>query len=59
MGYLAGERSKNDASLRRAMVYGSVWGASQWRNSAWSAAALERSENTPGHALCKLTQFKL
>ena len=61
MGYLAGAGSTNDASLRRAMVYGSVLGS--FTVERFGLERLLKLKKTEIHArarhFLKLTQFKL
>ena len=61
MGYLAGVGNKNDASLRRAMVYGSVLGS--FAVEQFGLDRLRKLKKTEIHArarhFAKLTQFKL
>ena len=61
MGYLASERSRSDASLRRAMVYGSVLGSfAVERFGLERLLTLKRSEiHARARHFAKLTQFKL
>jgi len=61
MGYLAGNRDKADASLRRAMVYGSVMGS--FAVEKFGLDRLRHLKKREIHArarhFAKLTQFKL
>jgi sugar/nucleoside kinase (ribokinase family) len=61
MGYLAGRGDKSDASLRRAMVYGSVLGS--FAVEEFGLERLRRLKRSEIHArarhFAKLTQFKL
>jgi sugar/nucleoside kinase (ribokinase family) len=61
MGYLAGRGDKTDASLRRAMVYGSVLGS--FAVEEFGLDRLRRLKRSEIHArarhFAKLTQFKL
>jgi sugar/nucleoside kinase (ribokinase family) len=61
MGYLAGRGDKTDASLRRAMVYGSVLGS--FAVEEFGLERLRRLKRSEIHArarhFAKLTQFKL
>ena len=61
MGYLAGCGDKSDASLRRAMVYGSVLGS--FAVEEFGLERLKRLKRSEIHArarhFAKLTQFKL
>jgi sugar/nucleoside kinase (ribokinase family) len=61
MGYLAGSRDKSDASLRRAMVYGSVLGS--FAVEKFGLERLRHLKRAEIHArarhFAKLTQFKL
>ena len=61
MGYLSGRGDKGDASLRRAMVYGSVLGS--FAVEQFGLDRLRRLKRTEIHArarhFLKLTQFKL
>jgi sugar/nucleoside kinase (ribokinase family) len=61
MGYLAGCGGKNDAALRRAMVYGSVMGS--FAVEKFGLDRLRHLKRTEIHArarhFAKLTQFKL
>jgi sugar/nucleoside kinase (ribokinase family) len=61
MGYLAGSGQKNDAALRRAMVYGSVLGS--FAVEEFGPERLRKLKMTEIHArarhFLKLTQFKL
>jgi len=61
MGYLAGNGDKSDASLRRAMVYGSVLGS--FAVEEFGLDRLRRLKRSEIHArarhFAKLTQFKL
>jgi len=61
MGYLAGNGDKSDASLRRAMVYGSVLGS--FAVEEFGLDRLRRLKRNEIHArarhFAKLTQFKL
>jgi sugar/nucleoside kinase (ribokinase family) len=61
MGYLAGNGSKSDAALRRAMVYGSVLGS--YAVEKFGLDRLRRLKRAEIHArarhFAKLTQFKL
>ena len=61
MGYLAGAGQKNDAALRRAMVYGSVMGS--FTVEKFGLDRLRSLKRTEIHArarhFLKLTQFKL
>jgi sugar/nucleoside kinase (ribokinase family) len=61
MGYLAGAGDKSDASLRRAMVYGSVMGSfTVERFGLDRLKTLKRSEiHARARHFAKLTQFKL
>ena len=61
MGYLAGARSTNDASLRRAMVFGSVLGSFAVEKFGLERLRhLKRSEiHARARHFAKLTQFKL
>ena len=61
MGYLAGAGSKTDASLRRAMVYGSVLGSFAVEKFGLDRLrTLKRSEiHARARHFSKLTQFKL
>jgi len=61
MGYLAGSGRSNDATLRRAMVYGSVLGSFAVEEfGPERLRKLKRSEiNTRARHFLKLTQFKL
>src|SRR5260370_6579409 len=61
MGYLASAGDKSDASLRRAMVYGSVLGSFCVEKFGLDRLrALKRHEkHAPGRHFAKLTQFKL
>jgi sugar/nucleoside kinase (ribokinase family) len=61
MGYLAGAGQKNDAALRRAMVYGSVLGSfAVERFGLERLRSLKRSEiHARARHFAKLTQFKL
>ncbi len=61
MGYLAGAGDKNDASLRRAMVYGSVMGSFTVEKFGLDRLRmLKRSEiHARARHFSKLTQFKL
>ena len=61
MGYLAGCEDKNDASLRRAMVYGSVLGSFTVEKFGLDRLRhLKRSEiHARARHFAKLTQFKL
>jgi len=61
MGYLAGSRSTSDASLRRAMVYGSVLGSFAVEKFGLDRLRhLKRSEiHARARHFAKLTQFKL
>jgi len=61
MGYLAGARDLNDATLRKAMVYGSVLGSfSVERFGLDRLRTLKRSEiHSRARHFAKLTQFKL
>ena len=61
MGYLAGSGQKNDAALRRAMVYGSVLGSfAVERFGLERLRSLKRSEiHARARHFAKLTQFKL
>jgi sugar/nucleoside kinase (ribokinase family) len=61
MGYLAGCRDKSDASLRRAMVYGSVMGSFAVEKFGLDRLRhLKRSEiHARARHFAKLTQFKL
>jgi len=61
MGYLAGARDRSDASLRRAMVYGSVLGS--FAVEKFGLDRLRHLKQSEIHArarhFAKLTQFKL
>jgi sugar/nucleoside kinase (ribokinase family) len=61
MGYLASIGEKNDAALRRAMVYGSVMGS--FTVEQFGLERLRRLRRAEIHArarhFAKLTQFKL
>jgi len=61
MGYLAGAGVKSDASLRRAMVYGSVMGS--FTVEKFGLDRLKTLKPSEIHArarhFAKLTQFKL
>lgn len=61
MGYLAGSKGKSDASLRRAMVYGSVLGSFAVEQFGLDRLRhLKRSEiHARARHFSKLTQFKL
>ena len=61
MGYLAGAGQKNDAALRRAMVYGSVLGSFAVEKFGLDRLrSLKRSEiHARARHFAKLTQFKL
>ena len=61
MGYLAGAKNLSDATLRRAMVYGSVLGSfTVERFGLDRLRALKRSEiHARARHFAKLTQFKL
>jgi sugar/nucleoside kinase (ribokinase family) len=61
MGYLAGAGQKNDAGLRRAMVYGSVMGSFTVEKFGLDRLrGLKRSEiHARARHFLKLTQFKL
>ena len=61
MGYLAGAKSTNDASLRRAMVFGSVLGSFAVEKFGLERLRhLRRSEiHARARHFAKLTQFKL
>jgi sugar/nucleoside kinase (ribokinase family) len=61
MGYLAGARDKSDASLRRAMVYGSVMGSFAVEKFGLDRLRhLRRGEiHARARHFAKLTQFKL
>jgi sugar/nucleoside kinase (ribokinase family) len=61
MGYLAGAGDKSDASLRRAMVYGSVMGSFTVEKFGLDRlTTLKRSEiHARARHFAKLTQFKL
>jgi sugar/nucleoside kinase (ribokinase family) len=61
MGYLAGAGNKSDASLRRAMVYGSVMGSFAVEKFGLDRLrTLKRSEiHARARHFAKLTQFKL
>lgn len=61
MGYLAGAVQKNDAALRRAMVYGSVLGSFAVEKFGLDRLrTLKRSEiHARARHFAKLTQFKL
>jgi len=61
MGYLAGAGDKSDASLRRAMVYGSVMGSFTVEKFGLDRLkTLKRSEiHARARHFAKLTQFKL
>jgi sugar/nucleoside kinase (ribokinase family) len=61
MGYLAGAGQKNDAALRRAMVYGSVLGSFAVEKFGLERLrSLKRSEiHARARHFAKLTQFKL
>jgi len=61
MGYLAGNGDKSDASLRRAMVYGSVMGSFAVEKFGLDRLRhLKRSEiHARARHFGKLTQFKL
>jgi sugar/nucleoside kinase (ribokinase family) len=61
MGYLAGSKDKTDASLRRAMVYGSVLGSFAVEKFGLDRLRhLKRSEiHARARHFAKLTQFKL
>jgi sugar/nucleoside kinase (ribokinase family) len=61
MGYLAGARDKSDASLRRAMVYGSVMGSFAVEKFGLDRLRhLKRGEiHARARHFAKLTQFKL
>ena len=61
MGYLAGNGDKSDASLRRAMVYGSVMGSFAVEKFGLDRLRhLKRSEiHARARHFAKLTQFKL
>jgi sugar/nucleoside kinase (ribokinase family) len=61
MGYLASVKSRSDAALRRAMVYGSVLGSfAVERFGLERLLALKRSEiHSRASHFAKLTQFKL
>jgi sugar/nucleoside kinase (ribokinase family) len=61
MGYLASVKSRSDAALRRAMVYGSVLGSfAVERFGLERLLALKRSEiHSRARHFAKLTQFKL
>jgi sugar/nucleoside kinase (ribokinase family) len=61
MGYLAGAGSKNDAALRRAMVYGSVLGSfTVERFGLERLLTLKKSEiHARARHFAKLTQFQL
>ena len=61
MGYLAGRNDKSDASLRRAMVYGSVLGSFAVEKFGLDRLRhLKRSEiHARARHFAKLTQFKL
>lgn len=61
MGYLAGSNDKSDASLRRAMVYGSVLGSFAVEKFGLDRLRhLKRSEiHARARHFSKLTQFKL
>jgi sugar/nucleoside kinase (ribokinase family) len=61
MGYLAGAGTKNDAALRRAMVYGSVLGSfTVERFGLDRLLTLKKSEiHARARHFSKLTQFKL
>lgn len=61
MGYLAGSNDKGDASLRRAMVYGSVMGSFAVEKFGLDRLRhLKRSEiHARARHFSKLTQFKL
>ncbi len=61
MGYLAGAGKKDDAHLRRAMVYGTVMGS--FTVEEFGPRRLARLKSKEIHArarhLLKLSQFKL
>ena len=61
MGYLAGAKDGNDATLRRAMVYGSVLGSfAVERFGLDRLRVLKRSEiHSRARHFAKITQFKL
>lgn len=61
MGYLAGCGQKNDAALRRAMVYGSVLGSFAVEKFGLERLRTLKSSEIHGRArhFAKLTQFKL
>jgi len=61
MGYLAGAGQKNDAALRRAMVYGSVLGSFAVEKFGLDRLrSLKRSEiHARARHFAKLTQFSL
>jgi len=61
MGYLAGSKDKSDASLRRAMVYGSVLGSFAVENFGLDRLRHLKSSEIHARArhFSKLTQFKL
>lgn len=61
MGYLAGAKDLSDATLRRAMIYGSVLGSfSVERFGLERLRVLKRNEiHTRARHFAKLTQFKL
>jgi len=61
MGYLAGSKDRSDASLRRAMVYGSVLGSFAVEKFGLDRLRhLKRSEiHARARHFAKLTQFKL
>jgi len=61
MGYLAGSGGRNDAALRRAMVYGSVMGSFAVEKFGLERLLhLKKSEiHARARHFLKLTQFKL
>ena len=61
MGYLAGAKDLSDATLRRAMVYGSVLGSFTVEKFGLDRLrVLKRSEiHARARHFAKLTQFKL
>jgi sugar/nucleoside kinase (ribokinase family) len=61
MGYLASVRSKSDAELRRAMVYGSVMGSFTVEKFGLERLrTLKRAEiNARARHFAKMTQFSL
>jgi len=60
MGYLAGCGQKNDAAMRRAMVYGTVMGSFTVEEFGPRRLAASRARDTArARHILKLSQFKL